>query len=138
MRFLTIVFATSLMTFTFSCNNHPDDKLKDVALNETSTEQLPTAADTIVTPPDAGSKQGVSRVVSQKTDWDKKIVKTGSLTVQTDNYKKYNDQIHELVRSWEGYIASEEENSSASKIENVLAIKVPVRYFDDAVQQLSS
>ncbi len=38
----------------------------------------------------------------------------------------------------EAYVAGETENSSDYKIENSMVIKIPVQYFDEAVQELST
>ncbi len=53
-------------------------------------------------------------------------------------YNKYNETIHQLLKKWEAYVAGEQENSSDYKIENAITIKIPVQYFDDAMQYLST
>jgi hypothetical protein len=71
-------------------------------------------------------------------DWDRKIVKTASLNVEVKNFKDYTAQLHGKVRAAGGYIAQEEQNESAYKIENTVVIKVPVDRFDETVMQLAS
>lgn len=72
------------------------------------------------------------------TDWNKKIVKNATLNIEVENYTKYNEAIHGITTRWEAYIASEQENSSEYKIENAMTIRIPVQFFDDAVNQISS
>jgi hypothetical protein len=60
------------------------------------------------------------------------------INVETDNFKSYNTQIHELITKWGGYIAKEEESSADSRINNLLTIKVPTDLFDEAVANITS
>ena len=159
MRYLQSVIAASLMLMTYSCNDQKTNndeatdrsklKMEEMAVTadstvvmnyvQSETEEIPQTADTAALPGGPTSIQKDHKQVSTaNTDWDKKIIKTGTLTIETDNYNKYNNQIHLLVKKWEAYIASEEENSSDYKIENSITIKIPVQYFDEAVQQISS
>ncbi|MDO6434507.1 DUF4349 domain-containing protein [Flavitalea sp. BT771] len=71
-------------------------------------------------------------------DWDKKIVRNGNLNVEVKNFKAYTARLHEQVKAAGGYIAQEEQNESAYKIENNITIKVPVDRFDETVMQLAS
>ena len=157
MRYLLSVIAASLMLMACSCNDQKNNKDETIVLSKIKNEEkapesnpslvvsdiefkeVPQTADTITFQAGSGSrKKGREQVASTNADWDKKIVKTGILNIETNDYQKYNIQIHQLVKKWEGYIASEQENSSDYKIENVLTIKIPVQYFDEAVQQISS
>jgi hypothetical protein len=139
MRYLLTVIAASLMLMAYSCNDHNESKEKNVVMRNVELEEIPQTADTTVLPAGRTSApQDRTQVSTPNTDWDKKIIKTGTLAIETDNYQQYNNQIHQLVKTWEAYIAGEQENSSDYKIENVLTIKIPVQYFDEAVLQLSS
>jgi hypothetical protein len=159
MRYLLSVIAASLMLMAYSCNDQKNNKDKttvssnlkleemavtadsSVVMNyvQSETEEIPQTADTIALQGGSASLQKDHKQVSiPNTDWDKKIIKTGTLTIETDNYHKYNNQIHLLAKKWEAYIASEQENSSDYKIENSITIKIPVQYFDEAVLQISS
>ncbi|MDF2187870.1 DUF4349 domain-containing protein [Paraflavitalea sp. CAU 1676] len=70
-------------------------------------------------------------------DWDKKIIKHGTLSVEVGDYAKFNDLVHNAVKQLGGYVANEEQNESDYKIENALTIKVPVAQFDNAIQSLA-
>jgi len=72
------------------------------------------------------------------TDWEKKIIKTGTLNIQADNYLQYDKTVRLAVQQWGGYIASEKENATEDRKENTVTVKVPVQHFDDAMQQLSA
>ena len=145
MRFLIIVIAASLAPMAYSCNGHKVDKADNIVSNDFKLEEISQEQDTTAFATggasghhqDSGRQNDPTQVSTPNTDWNKKIIKTGTLTSETENYHKYNIQIHELLKKWETYIASEQENSSSYKIENVLTIKIPVQYFDEAVQQLS-
>lgn len=69
-------------------------------------------------------------------DWDKKIIKTADLTMETNNFKTYTDRMRQIVKQAGGYIAQEQQTQSTGMIENTVTIKVPVDRFDDLLQQL--
>ena len=69
-------------------------------------------------------------------DWDKKIIKTGSLTLQVKDFKKYSEILSGAVKQYGGYIANEDQNQSEEKLESSVSIKVPVDKFDDLMNQL--
>jgi hypothetical protein len=71
-------------------------------------------------------------------DWDKKIIKTADINLEVKNFKPYSESLKRMVRSYGGYLAQEEENSSNYKIENAVVIKVPVSQFDDMITHLAS
>ena len=69
-------------------------------------------------------------------DWDKKIIKTASLTLEIGNFKKYNESVHGIVQKFGGYIAQEEQHLTGEKSETVLSIKVPVDQFESMLNEL--
>lgn len=69
-------------------------------------------------------------------DWDKKIIKTGNIVLELNNYTAYNNQIHKSVKSFGAYISQEEQALSDDKSENSIVIKVPVENFDDLVNSI--
>lgn len=75
--------------------------------------------------------------LSPNPDWDKKIVKTANLSIEVPHFRVYTDRLHQQVRAAGGYIAQEEQQESAYKIENTITIKVPVDRFDETVLQLA-
>ena len=71
-------------------------------------------------------------------DWDKKIIKTADLSIETNDFRTFTLRLHNTVKQLGGYLAQEQQSQSASSIENTVSIKVPVDRFDDLVQQLAS
>jgi hypothetical protein len=72
-----------------------------------------------------------------RVDWDKKIIKNATLSVEVKDYVHYTASMRETVQRSGGYIAGEEQNQSDYKLENAVKIKVPVDQFDAAVQTLT-
>lgn len=145
MNYLLFAFATSLMLLAVACENGKKNEAQDLALQESQFENAPVqyVADTALLPAgrqsikdEKNKEPGIP--ANTNADWDKKIIKTGVLNIEVDNYEKYNVTIHQQLKKWEAYIGSEQENSSDYKIENSMIIKIPVQYFDEAVQQLST
>lgn len=133
MRYLLPAIAALLMLSGNSCS---DNKQKTSAVMSAQLEQVQLAADTVALP--VSPSQSPAGQAPVNTGWDKKIVKSGVLEIEAADYNKYNETIHQLLKKWEAYIASEQENSSDYKRENIITIKIPVQYFDDAVQYLST
>ncbi|MFY7965027.1 MAG: DUF4349 domain-containing protein [Chitinophagaceae bacterium] len=69
-------------------------------------------------------------------DWDKKIIKTGDIVLEINNYRAYNNFIHKNVKAFGAYISQEEQVLSDDKSENRIVIKVPVENFDDLVNNI--
>jgi hypothetical protein len=99
------------------------------------------AADTIaggteykqMAPPPPGTGQAAAN-----PDWDRKIIRTGTLNIEAADYNKYYAVLRESVKSAGGYIASEDQDKTPYKIENVVTIKVPVAQFEQAMAMLTS
>ena len=77
-----------------------------------------------------------SPLPSPHTDWDKKIIKTATLKLEVNNFKNYNESVHQTVKQFGGYIAQEEQNASEEKTETTISIKVPVEQFETMMNQL--
>jgi hypothetical protein len=90
-------------------------------------------------PPDTEQKkEQVPAKPVPNPDWDKKIIKTASLSVEVKDYNAFYSNLREKVRNLGGYIAQEDQQQTDYKLENILVIKVPVDQFDNAVSQFSS
>jgi hypothetical protein len=70
-------------------------------------------------------------------DWNKKIIKNATLSVEVKDYLQFNRLVHDAVQQAGGYVAQEEQGESDYKIENTVTIKVPVEQFDKAVLALT-
>jgi hypothetical protein len=149
-----IVIAIAFCTI-ISCQNSANDERpqqlaqleKKSTVGETFGNAIPQAESTqdAAEPPrdkQKDTKQNQQRQPAQqapvRVDWDKKIIKTGSLNAEVKDYHKYYASLREKVKALGGYIAQEEQNQSEYKIENSLVIKVPVDQFDNAIVQLSA
>ena len=137
----------SLLTI-ISCHN----KSKK---NETSADSMATLSETNIPP---GSKEQSSSAheipvesfqllldsapghripkLAPQVDWDKKIIKTASLTLEVPDFKKYSEQVYRTVRQLGGYIAQEDQSLSEEKNETVITIKVPVVQFETMMNEL--
>lgn len=71
-------------------------------------------------------------------DWDKKIIKNASLTVEVKDYKAYSNNLISLVKKFGGYVANEQETQSEERLENRVKIKVPVAQFQDLMTALNN
>src|SRR5437016_5215024 len=139
-----VSMASILLITLIACNNYSDskDKTTDAAVAETNKFKSPAASnnaqyetvDTAAAPEPAprnedSPKQPGTPASASNVDWDKKIIKNATLTVEAKSHKSFNDFVHEQVKRSGGYVAEEEQNKSDYKIENIVTIKVPVDQF---------
>ncbi|WP_205511426.1 DUF4349 domain-containing protein [Longitalea arenae] len=147
-----VLSATILMMAFVACNSNSggSETAANVTLEKTvdnasaATENYYGSADTTAqaAPPAANEEQpkkaGSPAVAAANVDWDKKIIKNASLTIEAKDHRTFNDYVHEQVKRAGAYVAQEEQNRSEYKIENIVTIKVPVDQFDNLVRSLSS
>lgn len=127
--------AIIMAVLILACNSAPKNEMKtqDIMLQNITSQEQNTAADTTATI-DALALRGTRP--SSNVDWDKKIIKTADVTLELKDYNAYNKAIHSLLRNYGAYIASELQNESEGKIQNVVSIKVPVDNFENLVGAL--
>ena len=70
------------------------------------------------------------------TDWDKKIIKTAKISLEVKDFKAFNTDIHNRMKSFGAYTAGEQQTGSEARLENNLTIKVPVDQFDNLVNSI--
>lgn len=71
------------------------------------------------------------------TDWDKKLIKTAQVTLSLNNYDSFNTSLHQQLRTFGAYVATEKETGSESSKEDELTIKVPVYQFEDLMNSIT-
>jgi uncharacterized protein DUF4349 len=148
-----VLMASILLMTLIACNGNgaSEEKASDVTVaamkQETPAAAGNTAnyetADTTAAPVPAADnevppKQPGTPASAPNADWDKKIIKNATLTVEAKSHKSFNDFIHDQVKRSGGYVAEEEQNKSDYKIENIVTIKVPVDQFDNLVKSITS
>lgn len=153
-----IIFALMAMTTLIAC-----DKLKNVSsqVNELKStggnnaivdtaftqevsleafEELPPQPpkQTQDDPNRTKEKELPSKQPESKPDWNKKIIKTADLNIETKSYPLFTKKVNETANRFGGYISEEQQTETEYKIENVVTIKVPVDQFQSAVDYLST
>lgn len=76
------------------------------------------------------------RSTSFNPDWDKKMIKTGTMRLEVKNFRNSSTRVHNTIRQLGGYIAQEEQSTSNERTETVITIKVPVDQFENMINQL--
>lgn len=159
MKFISIACAALALCTALSCNHASDVKSKGSENPQFSNVKNATAdgdkmipptdpqhpsdngveyfkTDTVGAPPQPPTP--VKKVAGNNPDWDKKIVKTATLSFEVKDFRQFTGELRTRVHNAGGYIAGEEQNQSDYKIENSVTIKIPVDQFDDAVTLITS
>ena len=134
MKLSTLMLAALLLLIFIGCNKGRNHDLT-LATVDHKKEEKNYATDSI-------GPTGVANEHQQKPnenagipnpDWDKKIIKTANLNLEVKDYNKYYSVLYASVKRIGGYVAQEDQTQSEYKTENVVAIKVSVAQFDQAV-----
>jgi hypothetical protein len=147
MKFYKLTVLAVILIISVAACNHSSDKISSIQLEDLKREEnnkdfLPQdgkATDT--TSPSGKYNPGKFQTAPNsetKQDWDKKIIKTASISLEVKNYNSFNNFLHGDLKKFGAYIAQEEQNQTDYKIEDNVSIKVPVDQFDDLVAALSS
>ncbi len=132
MKLIRFSVAALLLCLVFACNSSADNRLvQEVAADQAAP--MPDKKNEEQKPP-----QQPNTTTTTHQDWDKKIIKNASLHIEVADYDAYNQQVHNNLKQWGGYIAQEEQKTTEYQKENTIFIKVPVDQFDNIVQSLSS
>lgn len=144
MKSFIVTAAFLLLGGLIACNRNSEDKMtlpevkqeaKEV-LNENEQAGNYTADSTGI--PDQKEKTKQPRPEKKPLpDWDKKIIRNATLELEVKDANTYYKNLRELVRSYGGYVAQEDQAETDYKLENRLVIKVPVDQFDVAVAGLT-
>ncbi len=137
-----------------ACNQSESAKSKvaDITLQSPVPDMTESTMETVATdssaaaftPPQPGVPQQVkkpstpSQTPDSKPDWNKKIIKTGTLNVEVKEYTKFNQLVHAAATQFGGYIADEQQTETEYKIENTITVKIPVDQFQSAVDHLTT
>lgn len=120
--------------------------LQEIKMEETPGNGITVATDSVAQRVDEEKAPEGNKKQQQPTpqqspahnpDWDKKIIRNATLSVEVKDYKHFNELVRTSVKQMGGYIAQEEQSESDYKIENSVTIKVPVDQFDNTVQALT-
>lgn len=126
----------------YACNSASEMKIQEDQLSSDQTtvanEKNEEEANKQLTADTIASTTGNFNTSTPNNNpgWDKKVIKTATLQLQVDDYKKFNASIHNTLKKYGAYIAAEKQQETDYKIENTLSIKVPVAQFDDLINSL--
>lgn len=67
---------------------------------------------------------------SEQASIERKLIKTGNISFETDDLTKTHSAVLEAVKTHQGYLANDQEQRSDDRISHVLTIRVPADHFD--------
>lgn len=139
MKWKVWLLLMSVLLFLVHCSSDMDDTAKDITLMDIQQEQNHISADTTFQNDHGQPSQKIQKTITEKQyEWDKKIIKTATLNAEVKNFNNFSDQLHDKVKRSGGYIAQEEQNQDAYKIENIITAKIPVTAFSETITDILS
>lgn len=127
-----ILFSCAAVILLAACNSLQNNK--DTIADTTLQEPSPRPKQKITETSDSATNPYQS--ARGNADWNKKIIKKGELTLQVKDAAVYSGTLHDAIKQYGGYIASETQSQTDSRLETTVSIKVPVDKFDDMMNQL--
>lgn len=143
MKSFKTLLSAVLIAALFSCNNaSKTEAASDTNTQDEKTLQSP-AQDKIPDP--SGSTAADSTASPAKTpevkttiDWDKKIIKNGTVKLETEDFNASNIWLRQAVKKFGGYISEETQSLNDYSTESVISIRLPNDQFDGMMNELTS
>lgn len=131
MKYLTYVLLAILMGLT-SCSN------KQKSMTNNSEQGVTVNNDEMEMGVDAATNKPVEENVKKISDTlERKIIKTGNITIKCNDIDKTRDNINNLLKKYKGYSSKEEQQSYDNKTEYRFTVRVPAESFDVFVKNIA-
>lgn len=117
-----------------SLKDEPD---QSVALQSTNPAQQPIPVGPVTAATDSIGSGTVTKQAGNP-QWDRKIIKSGTLKLEVKDHRKTNELVHQAVKKFGGYVAQEEQTVTDASTGTVMTIKVPVMLFEDMLNEISA
>ncbi len=105
---------------------------------EEKQEEQKENLDSIVKAQQQPSVNTPSKEPKANPDWDKKIIKIATVSLELKDFNAYNKNIHQNLKAYGAYISKEEQTQTNDATQNSITIKVPVDRFEDLMNSFSS
>lgn len=122
----------SLFTFLFFLACGGNSSSKGVGSNDYSMSKEAV----LETPNASVNSQSPAKVISGSIQ--RKLIKRGDISFETDDLSKTKKNISEAVKKYGGYIANENEYKSSHRISNSITVRIPSIHFDGFLADISA
>jgi hypothetical protein len=135
------IFIAIIAMLAIACNNNATKEQQvdmtmtkaEIVADEQISEEENIATDTSVSNFIPPKIQPTGKTLSVILALDKKIIKTADIRLELKNYDRFNAGIHQLVKKYNGYIATENQENTDYQVQTTMTIKVPVEKFEEIV-----
>lgn len=131
MKYITYILVTillGLMSCSSKQNNTPNNSEQGISANN---DELEMVANNVTDKP-------VEVNVKKITDTlERKIIKTGNITIKCYDIEKTRENINNLLKKYKGYSSKEEQQSYDNKTEYRFTVRVPAESFDVFVKNIA-
>lgn len=133
--------------FLIACNNSDEkDASTDAAVSETTTSStfdlqqvpIPTPSSPVHQVNASDSSTASPTTITQFVDWDKKIIKNGSLKFEVKKFDDFNKDVRNKLKKHGAYVGQEDNYQHEDRRELSMQIKVPVAQFDALMNELGT
>lgn len=109
-----------------SCDNYSENDLKNFGFSDAKmnmiAEETESLDETIIT--------GSSNQKKEANYTDRKLIKNGHISFETDDLQQTKQQIISLIKKYGGYIAADNQNAYGNTKTINLSVRIPAQHFD--------
>lgn len=88
------------------------------------------------TEPTEISKNAPLQNITPTASIDRKLIRTGNMSIQVANYQKEVQAIRQIASKFNGFVGSENESTNDYSISNTIMIRLPSSNFDNCIVEL--
>jgi hypothetical protein len=151
MKHLTAMAAIYFaVTILVACNIAKDKKSNSEAVLDTQLSEVTVTTDDLQQLPIPTPQSPLQQirptdstvssvpVLNQFIDWDKKIIKTGTIKFEVTKFDAFNQEVRNKIKKYGAYVGQEDNLQHDDRREISMHIKVPVAQFDGLMNDLGT
>ncbi len=127
-----IIFSLSLLLLNYSSVNMVKREVPKDSVGFMPEREMKLASATNET---FSPQKSLNPIAPEKKS-SLKIIKTANIKFRVRNYKQSQVNIAEIIKKYQAYIASENEQNIYDSLENTMSIRVPANKFDLLIESL--
>ncbi|NVK51668.1 MAG: DUF4349 domain-containing protein [Flavobacteriaceae bacterium] len=128
------ILIASVLMLLMACNSSNDNRYDEKEMEVESLDYSPPITKRSYT---SSQKTSQKPILKDNVRVERKLIKTGNLTFETQDIQNTRMRIADLVKTNQGYMASDREYKSYDRISTTISLRIPSEKFDDFVTSLS-
>ncbi len=140
LKYLSLILLILVLVISIACaaNKSTVDRPSTSWGTPASPTPMPQAAPMATSSNGYASENDEALSGGAGNDIDRKIVRTGSITLEVIDIGKAQDEITALARQMNGFVVSSNQRANNDNPSGYISIRVPAEMFDEATQKIKA